>query len=93
MGNPIQTLPLSAAAHREIDIIGTFRYANTYPQAIEFVAGNQDLVPPVEKIITHSFHGLDSVQQAFDMAARTTDEAGKLVLKVVVRLNDGEVDE
>ena len=35
MGHPIQTLPLAAAALREVDIVGVFRYANTYAESIE----------------------------------------------------------
>lgn len=91
MGNPVQTLPLSAAMLREVDIIGTFRYANTYPEAIALIASNHQLLFALEKTISHSFHGLESVQQAFDMAGKTTDEEGKLVLKVVVRINEKEV--
>ena len=84
MGTPVQTLPISAAALREVDIIGTFRYANTYPQAIELASGNDPLLPDLEKLITHRFRGLDDVERAFEMAARTKDEDGKLVLKVAV---------
>ena len=84
MGNPIQTLPISAAALREVDILGTFRYANTYLQAIELASDHSPLPPELEKLITHRFRGLDNVERAFEMAARTKDENGKLVLKVVV---------
>ncbi len=84
MGNPVQTLPISAAAHREVDILGTFRYANTYPQAIELVSGQNPLLPDLRTLLTHRFHGLDHVERAFEMAARTEDEDGNLVLKVVV---------
>ena len=86
MGNPVQTLPISAAALREVDILGTFRYANAYPEAIELVSSGQQnpQLPDLEQLITHRFRGLDNVESAFDMAARTRDADGKLVLKVVV---------
>lgn len=87
MGNPVQTLPISAAALREVDILGTFRYTNTYPQAIELVSGHDPLLPDLEKLVTHRFRGLD-VERAFEMAAETKDENGNLVLKVVVESDD-----
>jgi len=37
MGNPIQALPISEAAVKEVDLIGVFRYANQYPRAIEMI--------------------------------------------------------
>ena len=89
MGNPVQTLPISTAAHREVDILGTFRYANTYPEAIGLVSGHNPLLPDLEKLITHRFRGLNEVESAFMMAARTSDADGKLVLKVVVESPDG----
>ena len=88
MGSPVQTLPISAAALREVDILGTFRYANTYPQAIELVSGHNLLLPDLGKLLTHRFRGLNNVERAFEMAARTKDEGGKLVLKVVVESHD-----
>ena len=88
MGNPVQTLPISAAALREVDILGTFRYANTYPQAIELVSRHDPLLPDLEKLVTHRFRGLDDVEHAFEMAARTKDEDGNLVLKVILESDD-----
>lgn len=88
MGNPVQTLPISAAALREVDILGTFRYANTYPQAIELVSGRSALLPDLEKLVTHRFCGLENVERAFELAARTKDEDGNLVLKVIVESHD-----
>lgn len=38
MGHPVQTLPMGAAALREVDLIGVFRYAGMYPKAIEMLA-------------------------------------------------------
>ncbi|KAJ3529475.1 hypothetical protein NM208_g9738 [Fusarium decemcellulare] len=86
MGTPIQTLPLSAAALREVDLVGVWRYANCYPRALEIMskAGSTKDVPDVRKLVTHTFRGLGSVPDAFAMAARTSDEKGALVIKVVV---------
>jgi len=44
MGNPNQILPLSAAALRKVDILGTFRYANTYEEAVELVSRGTPLM-------------------------------------------------
>lgn len=88
MGSPIQTLPLSAAFSREVDIMGTFRYANTYPNAISLVASNDPLLPDLEKLVTHEFHGLERAPAAFDMAGKARDEQGNLVLKVVIKMGE-----
>ena len=90
MGSPIQTLPISAAALREVDLVGVFRYANTYEKAIELVAGGDSLLPDLEKLVTHRFHGLEGVPRAFEMAGKTSDKNGNLVLKVVVEMGGGE---
>ncbi|KAL8823221.1 MAG: hypothetical protein Q9191_006060 [Dirinaria sp. TL-2023a] len=88
MGNPVQTIPIAAATSREVDILGTFRYANTYPDAIEMVSNNKALLPDLSKLVTHRFHGLDNIPRAFEMAARAQDESGNLVLKVVINTNE-----
>ena len=88
MGNPVQTLPISAAALREVDIVGTFRYANTYAEAIKLVSSDNPLMPDVSQLVTHHFHGLENIPQAFEMAARAQDNSGNLVLKVVVELGE-----
>lgn len=91
MGTPIQTLPISFAALREVDLVGVFRYANTYPEGVELVsrAPGPDY-PDFSKLVTHRFKGLESVEKAFEMAGRTVDEEGRLVIKVVVETGDGE---
>lgn len=80
MGVPIQTLPISAAALREVDILGGFRYANTYKDGIEIAASG--MIPGLEKIITHRFVGIDAVREAFEIAGRQKDDEGNLVIKV-----------
>ncbi|MCJ1288542.1 hypothetical protein MMC34_000070 [Xylographa carneopallida] len=87
MGNPIQTLPLSAAALREVDLCGVFRYANTYGSGIELLSQRKSGTPNPKTLITHRFYGLQNAQKAFEMAAKTVDEEGKLVLKVVIEMD------
>ena len=84
MGTPIQTLPISAAALKEVDLVGVFRYANTYARAIELVSAKPPGLPALEKLITQRFTGLDSIKDAFAMAGRVQDDDGNLVLKVLV---------
>lgn len=86
MGNPIQTLPISAASLKEVDLVGVFRYANTYRRVIDLLASKNPLLPPVAELITHRFDSLDSIPRAFDMAGRVKDDEGKLVLKVMVNM-------
>lgn len=88
MGTPIQTLPISAAALREVDLVGVFRYANTYPTGIEIVSKKGPDYPDFSKLVTHRFKGLDMVETAFQMAAKTKDQSGRLVLKVVIETDD-----
>jgi len=88
MGTPVQTLPISAAANPEVDLVGVWRYANCYPRSMEIMeaAGKDTDVPDVRKIITHRFSGLESVPAAFGVAAKTKDEEGRLVIKTVVEM-------
>ncbi len=88
MGTPIQTLPISAAAVREVDIMGVFRYANTYAEGIEILSRKDANMPDFSKLITHRYKGLTGIAKAFDTAGKTKDEVGNLVLKVMVEMND-----
>ncbi|EUC35900.1 hypothetical protein COCCADRAFT_89642 [Bipolaris zeicola 26-R-13] len=88
MGTPIQTLPISAAALREVDILGVFRYANTYPTGIEVVSKKGDDYPDFGKLVTHRYKGLESAEEAFEMAGKTKDDKGNLVIKVVLETSD-----
>ncbi|KAI0659820.1 GroES-like protein [Cubamyces menziesii] len=81
MGSRNVTLPLSAAATREVDIHGSFRYAHTYPTALALLASGK--LPGIEKIITHRF-SLQDTARAFELLARGRDDEGNMVLKVMV---------
>ncbi|KAK3215035.1 hypothetical protein GRF29_19g2006739 [Pseudopithomyces chartarum] len=90
MGTPIQTLPISAAALREVDIMGVFRYANTYPTGVEVVSKKGPDYPEFAKLVTHRYKGLESAEEAFEMAGKTKDDKGNLVIKVVIETGDDE---
>lgn len=84
MGTPIQTLPMSASHLKEVDIIGIFRYANTYPTGIKLISSG--VLPSLDNMITHRFYGLNAVKEAFELAGKTLDKDGNLVLKVLVEM-------
>ena len=81
MGTRTAYLPLSTAALREIDILGSFRYCDTYPQALALLA--EGTMPMVSKIVTHRYK-LEDAEKAFNVLSRGEDETGGLVLKVMV---------
>ena len=93
MGTPVQTIPMSVAHLREIDILGIFRYANTYATGIRLLCareqavrtgGGASILPSLDEMVTHRFKGLESAHRAFELASRTVDAEGRLVLKVVI---------
>lgn len=84
MGSPIQTLPISAAALREVDLVGVFRYANTYEEAIKIVSSGHQLLPDLTKLVTQRYKGFEGIPGAFAMAGRVKDDEGKLVIKVLI---------
>ncbi|KAI0376951.1 GroES-like protein [Hypomontagnella monticulosa] len=88
MGAPVQTLPIMAASLKEVDLVGVFRYANAYRQAIELLASKDPLLPDVRKLVTHRFRGLADVPPAFDTAAKVKDEKDNLVIKVMVDMSE-----
>ena len=97
MGNPVQTLPISAAALREVDLVGVFRYAGgAYQEAIRLLLSSKGAaegkeqgrrLPDISALVTHRFRGMDAIKDAFDMAARVKDDEGNLVIKVVVDMS------
>ncbi|KAK1255780.1 hypothetical protein MKX07_008039 [Trichoderma sp. CBMAI-0711] len=87
MGTPNLIVPMGAAALREIDLVGVFRYANTYSAAIEMISNKPPGLPDLEKLVTHRFKGMDEIKHAFEMAGKIKDGEGKLVIKVVVDMS------
>ncbi|MDQ4008737.1 MAG: NAD(P)-dependent alcohol dehydrogenase [Actinomycetota bacterium] len=65
MGGDEVTLPLAHVQQHEIEVTGTFRYANTWPTAIALASGEVQL----DRLVTHRF-GLDDVEQALTVTGR-----------------------
>lgn len=87
MGTPILTLPMSAASLREVDLIGVFRYANTYKEVIELFSKRPEGMPDLSALVTQRFSGMDKIEEAFNMAGKVKDENGNLVIKVVIDMS------
>ncbi|KKA28503.1 hypothetical protein TD95_002885 [Thielaviopsis punctulata] len=81
---------LAAASTREVDLLGVFRYAGTYPAAIDFLSNPPPKTPDLAKLITHKFHGLEQVPAAFAQAERGIDSEGRPVIKVMVVQDEEE---
>ncbi|MER6951823.1 NAD(P)-dependent alcohol dehydrogenase [Nonomuraea sp. NPDC000554] len=76
MGADEIPLPLNHVQRRELEVTGTFRYANTWPQAIALAAsGRVDLDPLVT-----GHYGLAQVEDALTAGARDPE-----LVKAVVR--------
>ncbi|KAF5947665.1 hypothetical protein HYC85_013622 [Camellia sinensis] len=79
MGHTEMTVPLTPAAAREVDVIGIFRYKNTWPLCIEFLRSGKIDVKP---LITHRFgFSQKEVEEAFETSAR-----GGSAIKVMFNL-------
>ncbi|KAF8875619.1 chaperonin 10-like protein [Mucidula mucida] len=83
MGSQNVLIPISNAATREVDILGSFRYADTYKEALQLLAGST--LPSITEVITHRVPlTTESVKRAFESMVKGKDENGKLVIKVIV---------
>ncbi|KAJ8650138.1 hypothetical protein MRB53_003161 [Persea americana] len=67
-GHSEMTVPLTPAAAREVDIVGIFRYKNTWPLCLEWLKSGKIDVKP---LITHRFgFSQEEVMEAFETSAR-----------------------
>lgn len=81
MGTPVLALPVGAAMLREVDLIGVFRYCNTYPDALALLASGK--LGDVGKMVTQRYP-LDRAVEAFEDVKRGKDKDGNTVIKVMV---------
>ncbi|CAN0287118.1 unnamed protein product, partial [Ectocarpus sp. 12 AP-2014] len=71
MGHIIMSLPITASAAREVDLVGVFRYRDAYPTAIHLVGSGAIDVQP---LITHRFSlatnfTSDTINEGFKVSA------------------------
>ncbi|KAJ4849448.1 hypothetical protein Tsubulata_013946 [Turnera subulata] len=79
MGHNEMTVPLTPAAAREVDVIGVFRYKNTWPLCLEFLRSGKIDVKP---LITHRYgFSQKEIEEAFETSAR-----GSTAIKVMFNL-------
>lgn len=83
LGGEEASLPIASAACKEVDIIGSFRYANTYPLCLKLMESKRVDVKPM---ITHRFGFSEKeVHAAFDCAARAGQTGA---IKVMFNLDE-----
>ncbi|GMP24313.1 hypothetical protein CsSME_00001623 [Camellia sinensis var. sinensis] len=79
MGHCEMIVPLPPAAAREVDVVGIFRYKNTWPVCLEYLSSGRIDVKP---LITHRFgFSQKEVEEAFETSAR-----GGKAIKVMFNL-------
>jgi L-iditol 2-dehydrogenase len=79
MGHIEMTLPLTPAAAREVDVLGVFRYRNTYPLCLDLLSSGRINVMP---LITNRFgFNQKDVVDAFETSAK-----GGSAIKVMFNL-------
>ncbi|MBI3084178.1 MAG: hypothetical protein HYY88_00325 [candidate division NC10 bacterium] len=66
------------AIDKEVDILGIFRYANVYPDAIRLAASGKINLAP---LVTHRFP-LEEARQALDTVAEQKSSAVKVLVEV-----------
>lgn len=76
MGSPMQNINVGAAAVREVDLVGLWRYANTFATAIDLIAtGKLD----VKSMVTHSYP-LSNAANALELVVAKPPDLIKCVI-------------
>ncbi|KAL7420013.1 hypothetical protein Q5752_004977 [Cryptotrichosporon argae] len=81
MGTANLLLPTGPAMLREVDLLGVFRYANCYPDALALLGSGR--LGDVGRMVTQRYP-LAQAEQAFEDMRRGKDEKGNTVVKVMV---------
>jgi L-iditol 2-dehydrogenase len=72
-------LPLCSSAQREVDILGVFRYRNTYPTALELMSSGKVMI---EAMITHRFgFSQEEILRGFQIAQSGEGNAIKVMFR------------
>lgn len=74
-----QSVPVHLASDKEIDIIGSFRYRNSYKYALDLLETGK---VNVKDMITHSVE-FEDIQKAFQLTKNAGDSGA---MKVIIRL-------
>ncbi|KAI9488987.1 sorbitol dehydrogenase-like protein [Zychaea mexicana] len=74
IGKRATVMPIDIIVSRQINILGNFRYANTYAKAIELV---KDGKIPLDGLVTHRF-ALEDTLQAFELAMKNSEGVIKI---------------
>ncbi|CAM9937679.1 unnamed protein product [Hapterophycus canaliculatus] len=85
----MMSLPVTAAAAREVDVVGVFRYRDAYPTAIHLVNSGAINVQP---LITHRFNLAEDFSSATINEGFRVSAGGGDAIKVMFDLveNAGE---
>ncbi|KGB75142.2 xylitol dehydrogenase [Cryptococcus deuterogattii R265] len=81
MGTKVLALPCGPSLLSEVDLIGVFRYCNTYPDALALLASGK--LGDVSKMASH-YYSLDQAVEAFEDLKRGRDKDGRTVIKPMV---------
>src|SRR5690606_15787292 len=81
---------LAMASLREVDLIGSFRYAGEYKEAIKLVSKNNEVKEKLGRLVTHVVRGLEGAEEGFRILKEGRDRNGEMVVKVCVDMRREE---